>query len=394
MPSRLNFAACAAACCLAVAPASAVATVLGLQDDSYAVTPTSQLDARLALTTATGARLARVDVFWSDVAPNKPVNPTDPADPAYDWRALDARITGLANANITPLISVYSSPTWSTGGRFVADTHYNPYAPAPGDYGNFMTALAKRYNGTYIPAVYGITPLPRVRLIEVWNEPDLKRFFRVGNASSLSGYLRLLREAYPAVKAQNPTAIVIAGVGSPNATRGDGNVGSSAWLKGIVASPLSVKFDAYSQHIYPASAPLKRTKAFPSWSSISQILSTLDQRRARQIAAVPKGRARVKASRRPRMKLYITEAGYTTASTPFRKVRVSDAQQARYMRDILRAPQVVANRSRIPAIVWFNLMDNPNWPGGLLRADGSKKAAYATFTSLAGRGVLTPDLQR
>jgi len=390
VPHRLTLSALAAAAALTVIPASGLGAIAALQDDRLAATPLADIPARLDLAKATGVRVARVDLFWNEIAPTQPAAPTDPNDPAYDWRGSDAKIQGYLDRGITVLVSVYSSPLWTTGGLKAPDSQYNPYAPAPGAYGPFMEAVAKRYSGAFTPA--GATkPLGRVRLIEVWNEPGIEEFLRNANgASQVPTYLRLLREAYPAVKRGNPSAIVIAGVASPRSSDGDGNVGSRTWLRKIAASPLSVKFDAYSQHVYPAAAPLSRTKAFPSWNSMNEIFATLDARRAREIRAA-RGAKRRALIRKPKMKLYITEAGYTTAKTEFRKVQVTDAQQATYMRQIFNHPQV-KRQKRISAIFWFNYQDNPNWPGGIVREDLSKKPAYAVFTSLTPKGALTPDL--
>lgn len=389
MPRRLSLTVAAAACSLAAIPASGMGAVAAVQDDRLAAATLTEIPGRLDLAKETGARVARVDLFWSDIALSRPASPTDPNDPAYDWTATDAKLSGLASRGITPLISVYSSPTWTTGGR-KTDTQYNPYAPKPGDYGKFMAAVSKRYSGTFTPTG-GTSPLPRVRLIEIWNEPNLKSFFRVGGRTNLKVYLRLVREAYGPIKRNNRRAIVIAGVGGPRSTNGAGNLGARQWLNGIVRSPLNVKFDAYSQHIYPNAAPFSRTKAFPSWNSINEILRTLDTRRAREIRTA-RGRARIKLRRAPKLKLYVTEAGYTTQATPFRKVKVSEAQQAKYLSQIFRHPQVRRNR-RLSAIVWFNLQDNPNWPAGLVREDGSEKRAWAMFKSWSGKGALTPDLR-
>lgn len=391
MPHRLTLSALAAAAALTVIPASGMGAIAALQDDRLAATPLADIPARLDLAKATGVRVARVDLFWNEIAPTQPANPKDPNDPAYDWRTSDAKIQGYRDRGITVLISVYSSPSWATGGRVVPDRQYNAYAPNPGTYGPFMEAVAKRYSGTFTPP--GATaPLPRIRLIEVWNEPGIREFLRNANGSSqVPTYLRLLREAYPAVKRANKEAIVIAGVASPRSSDGDGNVGSRTWLRRIARSPLSIKFDAYSQHIYPGTPPLKRTKALPIWFSINEILGELDARRAREIRAA-RGTARRNLIRKPKMKLYITEAGYTTAATPFRQTRVTEAQQATYMRQIFNHPQVRGNK-RVPAIFWFNFQDNPNWPGGILREDGSQKPAYAVFTSLTPKGALTPDLR-
>ena len=81
------------------------------------------------------------------------------------------------------------------------------------------------------------------------------------------------------------------------------------------------------------------------------------------------------------MKLYITEAGYTTATTPFRNVKVTCAQQKLYLKQIFALPDVKS--PRVAAVVWFNLQDNPNWPGGLLTAAGVKKPAYNAFVAIA-----------
>ena len=167
-----------------------------------------------------------------------------------------------------------------------------------------MKAVATRYSGTFTPAG-GSAPLPRVRHFEIWNEPNLKGFFRFNGRSNLGKYKGLVKAAYTNIKAANKKTIVIGGVGGPRSSNGQGNVSAKVWLNGLV-NDKSVKFDAYSQHIYPSQGPLftskSYAKAFPTWASLDQILATLDRKK--------KG-----------MKLYITEAGYTTATTPFRNVQ-------------------------------------------------------------------------
>jgi hypothetical protein len=85
------------------------------------------------------------------------------------------------------------------------------------------------------------------------------------------------------------------------------------------------------------------------------------------------------------MKLYVTEAGYTTGTTPFRNVKVSVSQQNTYLRQLYNLPLVKS--PRMAAVVWFNLEDNKNWPGGLLRANGRKKPSYNSFVQYARRPI-------
>jgi hypothetical protein len=342
-------------------PSGAVAGVPAVQDDIMASAATlDEVPARIQAVVRTRAKVARFDIFWSEVAPTRPANPVDHNDPAYDWRRADLVINGFASARITPIISVYSTPAWAVQGRNrrVA-TAYNPNAPRAAEYARFMRAVAARYRG-------------KARHFEIWNEPNLKAFLAFRGRASLPGYKGLVRASYPAIKQGNPRAIVIAGVGGPRSSTGDGSIGARQWMLGLVNDP-RVRFDAYSQHIYPARGPRFRSPAFdrvfPSWASLPFIYEQLDRKK--------KG-----------MKLYVTEAGYTTAATPFRNVQVTPAVQNAYLRQLFNLPAV--RSPRLAAVVWFNLQDNPNWPAGLLFADGRPKPSYASFRRIASRPIPGP----
>jgi hypothetical protein len=365
----LGVAAAAAAGAALALPSTGAAGVAAIQDDVLTTAPTEDIPARLDLVKQTRAKVTRIDVLWSMVAPTRPAAPLNPADPAYDWGRVDAIMIGLAQARITPIVSVYSTPDWAVAGRNTRyPSAYNPNAPRPAEYGRFMRAFATRYSGTYPnpnAAEGGPPRLPRVRHYEIWNEPNLKNFFRFNTRTTVGRYAALVRAAYPQIKRANRRSIVIAGVAGPRSTTGNGNVGARQWLRGLV-NARNLRFDAYSQHIYPSQPPRSRTRAFPSWNSLPEIFATLDRKR--------KG-----------MKLYITEAGYSTGRTPFRTVRVSPAVQNRNLRQIFALPHV--RSPRVPAVVWFNLQDNVNWPAGLLRANGSRKPAYASFVRIARRPI-------
>ena len=329
----------------ATAPIGAVAAV---QDDHLSTEPIETIPARLDLLEATGATTTRVDLFWNSVAPGRPGNATDPSDPAYDFSRADTIMRGLADRGITPILSVYSTPAWSSGGAVDAiGGPINRLAPEPADYGEFMAAVATRYNGSF--AGPGGDVLPEVRHYEVWNEPNLSGFLQPaeeGAEARLDVYADLVRAAYPAIKGANARAQVIAGVGGPRSSTTPTGVGAIEWLRGL--RERDVPLDAYSQHVYPAAAPTVETEVVPSWSSIGRVIDELDAWRAD-----------------PAIPLYITEAGYTTAATRFRDTKVTEAQQAEYLTQIFSLPQL--RTDRIKAVVWFNLQDNADWPAGLLR---------------------------
>ena len=67
------------------------------------------------------------------------------------------------------------------------------------------------------------------------------------------------------------------------------------------------------------------TDALPSWSSIGRFLDEID-------------------GFKPGLPLYITEAGYTTAATPYRDTKVTEEQQAEYLTQIYSLPQLQTER--------------------------------------------------
>lgn len=338
--------------------------LVGIQDDYLSSAPPAEVGHRLDMIERTAAALTRVDVLWRDVAPTRPTNPEDPGDPAYDWSRIDTVVRGLARRDVDAILTAYSTPRWGSGVDAPAGSAVNPGLPRVADYARFMQALAERYSGRYAPP--GGSRLPAVRLIEVWNEPNLERFlapqWHEGRAVARDHYIKMLRAAYPRIKRVSPSATVLAGAAGPRSSTSTTGIGAYEWLRGIVAS--GAPFDALSTHVYPAVGPLKGTRGFPAWKTLPFALKLMDSHR----------RHRGKP-------LYVTETGYTTLPTPLRRVVFSEAEQAAFLRQITRTKAL--RSGRVPAVIWFNLQDNADWPGGLVRGDGSPKASWKAFRSVA-----------
>jgi hypothetical protein len=349
---------------------------LGVQDDRLPVVPLVGAPERLDAVAATGVSFARVDLFWSDIAPTAPADPEDPDDPGYDWSRADSVLRGFVARGITPLVSFYSTPAWLAGEGPPAGTPVNPAIPDPSAVADFATALVTRYSGRHVPP--GATaPLPRLRYLEIWNEPNKVAFLAPktdgdGNPISLEAYVDMAEAAHAAVKAVDPDVFVLVGaLGSGGDARD--------FLDRIISEDLGA--DGVSQHLYPAADPLREFAGvipYPSWQSLPEIVGKLD-------------------AWRPGIPLFITEAGYTTAETPFRPPgsSVSEAEQASRLRDIAEVPLVKSGR--IGAVVWFNFQDNPGWPAGLLRegdpvsSPSLRKPSYSVFLDLAEiRGAVPP----
>jgi hypothetical protein len=127
-----------------------------------------------------GVDRVRVTVLWLAVAPAADAT-TEPSgfkasDPAAygaaAWAPYD-RLTKLAGArgigvdfNVTA-----PGPLWAMG-RPAPAKYATHYRVNPTDFGQFVTAVGRRYSGTYAPPGSHGKPLPRVNYWSVWNEPN------------------------------------------------------------------------------------------------------------------------------------------------------------------------------------------------------------------------------
>ncbi|MSO43951.1 MAG: hypothetical protein EXQ74_01365 [Thermoleophilia bacterium] len=353
----------------AAIPAMGMGAAIGLQDDRLAVQPANLVADRIAMLQSTGTKVSRIDLFWATAAPTVPTTPTDPNDPAYVWEWADAVLGGLVGAGIQPIVTVWNAPAWATGGRTqgIRGVVWNSLSPTnPQAFADFMQALATRYNGQTVIPGWGQV---KVTFFEIWNEPNLQIYLYpqyVGRrAVSPSAYVKMANLATPAIKAVNPGAVVISGVTGPKGKSDTSGRGTLDWISDLKTAGLKAG-SHYSQHIYPASAPATVNRAVPSWSTLNRVIAAVN--------TLPGGRAK---------KIYITEASYTTAWTPYRSVMVTPAKQAAFMKQIFTLP--IIKTSRIPLVVWFQLQDNRDWPGGLLTDAGAAKPSLAVFKSLVTR---------
>ncbi|MGI8727660.1 MAG: hypothetical protein ACR2K6_08295 [Solirubrobacterales bacterium] len=118
---------------------------------------------------ATNAEVLRLQLKWSDIAPDSRGGGFDPRDPAssqYDWDVADAAITGAIEQGYRPILMIYGIPDWAEGANRPAEAMRGTWKPNPDDVADFGIAIARRYSGNF-------QSLPQVRDYMLFNEPNL-----------------------------------------------------------------------------------------------------------------------------------------------------------------------------------------------------------------------------
>ena len=172
---------------------------------------------------ATGAKTLRLLLQWYTVAPkaNSKTAPkfsaTNPNSyPSKNWSQWDSAIKAASAAGMTVDLDIVGGPPlWAQGkgvpSRF-RQMHFGWKVNAA-DYGKFVTAVAKRYDGHFTPKGAS-SALPKVSLYSLWNEPNMGQQLgpqsvdattRSTGYSVAPGYYRnLLRSGYASLKRSAP----------------------------------------------------------------------------------------------------------------------------------------------------------------------------------------------
>jgi hypothetical protein len=176
---------------------------------------------------ATGARIIRIPVDWRDrVEPDPPAgfDARNPASPAYRFAILDAAVISAVSAGETPLLVVSHAPAFAEAPHRWDYAYPGSWAPSPAALQAFAAALARRYDGSFADPLHEGRVLPRVRLFQAWNEPNLPRYLEPqwavanGHWSAFSPllYRQMLNSFYAGIKSVQPTGVVVAAGIAPN----------------------------------------------------------------------------------------------------------------------------------------------------------------------------------
>jgi hypothetical protein len=197
---------CAAGSAHASTPVRALSDDLAFTDTRPGERAAAFREARQA-----GARVVRVTLDWSLVAPAGPVkpggfDPSSPSDPAYSWGYVEDAVRDAAARRLRVLLVVVRAPAWAqrAGG------------PDPAELAAFVRAAARRFSGFYPDPKNqgdGLTQegrsLPAVRRWQIWDRAN-------ETVGSVQHYRQMLEASATALDQVDSRNLVVAGGTSAN----------------------------------------------------------------------------------------------------------------------------------------------------------------------------------
>jgi hypothetical protein len=311
-----------------------------------------------------GAKIFETNLPWASVAPNPPADPTNPGDPAYQWPAeVDAAVAMAQQTGMRVALSLSTAPSWANGG------HTSEWAPTdPAAFAAFAQAAARRY--------------PSVHLWQIWPEASRSEIFmplipeRRGRPLTAAmkqaphNYAAILDATYGALKGVSPRNLVIGG-----GTFTTGDISALNWLKNLrLADGKAPRMDLYGHNPFTARMPDLRNPplghGFADFSDLKVLARWVDRYLGR-------------AGRNRKLKLFLAEFSAPTDHANYEfNFHVTRAVQAKWA---TAAYRIADHWSRIYALGWFALYDDPPRPDGLqvnrglITDSGQRKPSYYAY---------------
>jgi hypothetical protein len=300
-----------------------------------------------------GVGWARWDIDWNNLQPD--------SSEVTKWSDLDRVVTTAQKFGIKSLAVLVGTPSWA---RPPECSQSEMCAPLDSnDFARFAGQVADRYKDKGL------------NHFEIWNEPNYKDFWLP--APSIDEYKDLLGPAYTAIKAVNPAAAVITG-GLAAVGDEEGNIAPKSFVDGLYAKSAGSAFDAIAVHPYSYPALPSYETGWNGWQQLGPI------------------HAAMTAAGDGAKKVWITEIGAPTGGSGEARTTadlgkfaydsdfMTEAAQSEILADAIRLYE--SNGAWTGPLFWYSLRDKggENTPEnyfGLMRSDGSKKPAYATFQS-------------
>jgi hypothetical protein len=303
----------------------------------------SQLSAELDDLEALHIGWVRMDFDWSIIQPQNNIT--------YNWNDYDRVVAALDARDIKILAILDYSTPWAVS-TDCGSVRCPPLNDS--DFAAYASAVASRY------APMGVHDW------EIWNEPNLGGSWLP--RASASGYVNLLKAAYPALHAADSAAFVVVGGLAP--TYNDRHdIAPISFLSQMYALGAKNYFDAVGFH--PYSYPYQPSY-FASWNAWSQMSLTSPSIRSVMTANGDSGK-----------QIWITEFGAPTAGND--GSYVSEAKQTAIISQAITLKEGYQWTGPLFIYSYKDLSTDTSTTQnffGIIRYDGSKKPAYIALQQL------------
>lgn len=294
--------------------------------------PAADFRAMVAEMDTLGVSRIRLGVVWRDIESSPGV---------LRWEALDERISIARDAGMQPLLLIHTTPDWVQGFGVIG-------SGAAAEYARFAGQVAERYRGT-------------VEGYEIWNEPNLARFWPT---PSVESYAEMLTLTAPLLRRIDPGAEVVSAGLAPAEDRAGYSIELERYLRELYE--LDALRDVTAVGIHPYSFP-----ELPSGSA-----------RWNTFAQLPRIQAIMRNHGDDERQIWLTEYGAPSAGDE----GVGTTMQARM---VVEALQLAAANPHLGPIYMYTMYDidlgsaDPESHFGLLYGPGQPKPAFLELRDAA-----------
>jgi hypothetical protein len=309
-------------------------TTVGMADSDLYGLPSEQVVKTIGLMTSAGVHDLRIMVPWAAIERDQG---------RYDWSTVDPMVDAAVSQHVSVLATLNSPPAWAVEPGQPAVTG-RPDSPAA--FGRFAEAVAEHYRG-------------KVSAYEIWNEPNSTAFFEPG--PDPAGYVDLLKAAYPAIKAADPSAVVVSGGLGPLVDRPQVAIDAVEFVRGMYAAGAKNYFDALAYHPYQYTMKFSEAGYHPD-SPVNQLV------RMRDLMLLNGDLGK---------RIWATEYGEPSVGN-------GEGQQAAYLQDMMTTWRTIPYAG--PLYVYTmrdrnSLSGDPEDTLGIYRSDGTPKPAVGVIGS-------------
>ena len=301
---------------------TAHAAEVGVVGDITWIESRADIDREVELAQAAGVRWMRTNVNWKGLEGDGKGRINQWLLDQYDYAIDKAHAAGIQV--LMPISD--GVPYWASGDPRKANGNYrDTYPPANmADYGDIVRFVVRHFSARGVHAY------------EIWNEPNLDRFWASG--PDPAAYTEMLKHGYNAVKTADPGATVVLGGLSRN---------DFEYLEGIYRAGGGRYFDAAAVHPYTYGVEPEVT-----WNGVNQGEDP-DRLSWNSFPALKEVKRTMDAHGDAHKKVWITEFGYSTTSGDG---GVSASQQADYLKEAYR---YVERLPWVHSLFWYAARNAP-----------------------------------